>query len=118
MDNLPSLFLFFLQFQIVSNTAKMHNLSYLVPFFSAVLDLFKYSHNACFREIVLLFSAVLNRLKSRRNACLSYIAVIYFSAVLNRLKSRRNACLSYIAVIYFSAVPIRFNYHQASECML
>ena len=46
----------FLQFQIVSNSARMHALETLFSFFSAFLNHFNYRQNACFRDIIFPFS--------------------------------------------------------------
>ena len=110
-------FIFFLQFQIVSDTARMNTLETLFfCFFSTVPNRFRYRKNACFKYIIVFnyLSAVPNRFRYRKNACFRYIIVFnYFPTVPNRFKYRKNACFRYIIVFnYFSAVPNRFRYHQ------
>ena len=105
-----------LQFQSFSTTVRCQNAccrNIMFRKISAVPNLLKYRHNACFREIVFIFSAIPICLKYRHDAQFTTLGFT-FSAVLTRFKSRHNACLSYIPFIFFSAVPNCFKYRPSA----
>ena len=71
-----------LQYQIFSNTDRMHAYSETFSKFTVQYKSFKYHHDACFRNIVFIyFPAVPNNFQYHQNACFKM-----FSAVSNRFK--------------------------------
>ena len=100
-------FIFFLQFQIVSNIGRRQNAPFTVivfKIFSAVPNRFKYRQDACFRDIFLFFFLL----------CSSKSFKLPFSTpVFGSCKSHcQNACLKDIVFKFFSAAPNCFKYHQ------
>ena len=84
-----------LQFQIVSNSVRMHALETL------------FSHNFCRSKSfqIVSESAFSNLFKYRQNACLRDIVFQKSSAVSNRCKQCQNACSRDVVLFFFSAVP-------------
>ena len=90
MHHIPSLFSFYsLQFQIISNTVRMHHLPSLFSFcvFSAVRNWFKCRQNAPFNALVFkMISEVYNRFRYRQDAPFIVLVFKIVSAVLNAVR--------------------------------
>ena len=108
MHHLPS-FIFFLQYQIISNTVTILNSSSLILFYYLQ---FQILNTVRMHALDILFSICFCSSKSSMRGLDTLFKFIYFSAVGNRFKYRQNACFRYNIFIYFSAVPNSFKYRQ------
>ena len=107
---------FSLQFQIVSNTVRMH--AWETLFSKSFLQL-QIPSEICLRDIVFkMFSAVPNHFKYRHSACFRDIVFKMFPAVPHRFKYYENKCLRDIVFKKFSAVPNRVRMHALANLPL
>ena len=108
-------FIFFLQFQIVLNTVRMHALETLFSFFICVPNRFKYLQSACFGDIVFeMFSLVPNRFKHVRMHALetlfSFVS-LQFQIISNRVRMHALGTLFSIFSMQFQIVSNTIRIH-------